>query len=308
MRESSRKAVRELEMLAGRFGEEGLTPTQCHALQEIHRRPGVTPAELADELCIDRSTASRTVQALVNKGQVHKGASEGDGRRKPVRVTGRGEHELESIHRAADQRVAAALASLSEDDRRLALEGMEIYARALERSRRAASIRLRPIVAADDPAMARIIRSVMTEFGAVGAGFSIEDEEVDAMSRAYDASRSFYLVALEGERVLGGAGIAPLAGAVPEVCELRKMYLLPQSRGLGVGRALLERCLEGALELGYRKCYLETLGHMGQAQRLYRSFGFRPLEEPLGETGHFSCDAWFEKELGPQPTEGSSRE
>jgi putative acetyltransferase len=51
---------------------------------------------------------------------------------------------------------------------------------------------LRPIAVADNPAVAQIIRTVMTEFGAVGKGYSIEDPEVDAMYEAYQDPRSAY--------------------------------------------------------------------------------------------------------------------
>ncbi|MGQ0553681.1 MAG: GNAT family N-acetyltransferase [Planctomycetota bacterium] len=162
--------------------------------------------------------------------------------------------------------------------------------------------RLRPIRPADDAQMAAIIRQVMTEFSACGQGFAIHDAEVTAMSAAYAAQRSAYFVWEVSElpaRVLGGAGIGPLAGAGPEVCELRKMYFLPEARGRGLGAALLARCLQAARELGYRRCYLETLTGMDQAQRLYERAGFQRLPGPCGATGHFGCDRWYALELAP---------
>jgi putative acetyltransferase len=53
------------------------------------------------------------------------------------------------------------------------------------------------------------------------------------------------------------------------------------------------RCLEAARRKGYARCCLETLASMTAANRLYRSFGFRPLPQPMGQTGHFSCDTWY---------------
>lgn len=156
-----------------------------------------------------------------------------------------------------------------------------------------AEIRIRPIRPSDDAGLAAIIRTVMSEFEAIGAGFSIEDPEVDSMSQAYAAEDSVYLVAEVGGRLVGGSGIGRLADADGEVCELRKMYLLPEARGLGVGKRLLEASLNAARERGYRTCYLETLGHMDRARRLYESFGFRPLDAPLGNTGHFGCNRWY---------------
>ncbi|MGZ3474610.1 MAG: GNAT family N-acetyltransferase, partial [Polyangiales bacterium] len=145
---------------------------------------------------------------------------------------------------------------------------------------------IRRIEPRDDAAVASIIRTVMPEFGAVGPGFAINDPEVDCMSATYSVEGSAYFVIDEGE-VLGGGGIALLSGSTDGTCELRKMYFLPETRGRGLGAAMLETCLGEAKRLGYRRCYLETLTGMDAAQKLYRKFGFEPLPGPLGCTGHF---------------------
>jgi putative acetyltransferase len=161
----------------------------------------------------------------------------------------------------------------------------------------AAAPLLRPITALDDAAMAHVIRTVMTSFGAVGPGFAINDPEVDAMSAAYDAPRCAYFVVEAGGEVVGGGGIAALAGGPFCVCELRKMYFLPQARGRGTGERLLQLCLRVARGFGYRACYLETLTGMDAAMRLYAKAGFRTLCGPLGSTGHGSCDRYYWLEL-----------
>ena len=107
--------------------------------------------------------------------------------------------------------------------------------------------------------MAQVIRTVMPEFGASGPGFAIYDPEVEHLSVAYSAPRAAFFVLVRDGQVLGGAGIAPLAGGDPDVCELRKMYFLGEARGQGQGRRLLQHCIEAARRLGYRRCYLETL-------------------------------------------------
>lgn len=163
------------------------------------------------------------------------------------------------------------------------------------------TLTLRPIGPADDSAMATIIRAVMTEFGASGAGFAINDPEVDWMSRAYADPQSAYLVVVdERGAVLGGGGIAPLAGGDPSTCELRKMYFAKGARGRGAGRALLVRLLDEARARGFTRCYLETLTGMDAAQHLYRQLGFTPLDAPRGCTGHHSCDRWFEMTLSAE--------
>ncbi len=156
---------------------------------------------------------------------------------------------------------------------------------------------LRPIESRDDPEIAAIIRSVMPEFGAGGDGFAIHDAEVGAMHAAYTRPRCAYFVFEIDGKVVGGGGVAPLEHGEPDVCELRKMYFLPESRGRGAGRAMIKRCLDAAREFGFKRCYLETLTGMDAAQALYRKQGFTPLCAPMGSTGHHGCDRWFIRTL-----------
>ena len=159
--------------------------------------------------------------------------------------------------------------------------------------------RIRPIRAGDDAAMAAIIRTVMPEFGACGSGFAINDPEVDWMSRAYARPRHAYYVLedADGGVVLGGAGIAPLEGGDEDTCELRKMYFLPQARGLGAGSAMMAQCLDAARAAGFRRCYLETLDGMDAAMRLYQRSGFTRIDGPLGATGHGGCNTFYLRAL-----------
>ena len=152
---------------------------------------------------------------------------------------------------------------------------------------------IRSIEFADDPAMAAIIRTVMPEFGAVGDGFAINDPEVDWMSRAYSEPDCAYVVVEHQGVVKGGGGVAPLAGGDGTICELRKMYFLPELRGLGAGNALMSMCLDAARSLGFRQCYLETLSGMKAAQKLYERNGFRRIGQPMGNTGHGGCNTFY---------------
>lgn len=155
------------------------------------------------------------------------------------------------------------------------------------------ALTLRPIAPGDDVAIAAIIRAVMPEFGAKGPGFAIDDPEVDFMSRAYSGPRAAYFVVEREGEVVGGGGVGPLAGAPDDVCELRKMYFLPEARRSGMGRALLARNIEAARSFGYRTMYLETLTGMDAARHLYEKLGFQRLTEPMGATGHHGCNRFY---------------
>jgi len=156
----------------------------------------------------------------------------------------------------------------------------------------------RPVQPADNPQVANIIRTVMTEYGAVGRGYSIEDPEVDNMFEAYDNERSrFWVLQTPDGRLIGCGGIAPLRGGNPDTCELKKMYFLPEARGHGLGRMLVTRLEEEARRCDFRFMYLETIASMQEANRLYQRLQFEPLPGPMGNTGHTSCGLFYGKRL-----------
>ena len=155
----------------------------------------------------------------------------------------------------------------------------------------------RPIRSADNEQVARLIRTVMTEFGCVGEGYSINDAEVDAMYEAFSQPRAAFFVIKQEGRILGCGGIAPLAGSDGLTCELKKMYFYPALRGSGYGRRMVEQCLGSARALGYRRCYLETVERMTSANFLYQKTGFEKQCGAQGNTGHCSCDSYYVLEL-----------
>ncbi len=158
-------------------------------------------------------------------------------------------------------------------------------------------IEIRPITAQDDPAVKAIILQVGREFGAIGEGFGPSDDEVNQMSVNYSpAKRSQYWVATLDGQVIGGGGIAPFNGSA-SVCELKKLFLLPQSRGLGAGRQLTQTCLNFAKQANFHHCYLDTLATMQRAIRLYEQAGFEHLSAPMAGTEHNGCDVWMLKAL-----------
>ena len=156
---------------------------------------------------------------------------------------------------------------------------------------------IRPVHDRDDEALARILRTVMHEVGVDCEGSSFQDAEIGAISSAYSGKRAAYFVVERAGVVLGGGGIGLLQGGDPEMCELRKMYLLAEARGLGLGRCLLDACLEAARRAGYTCCYLETTHEQARARELYEKSGFARLDAPLGNTGHSACNAYYARDL-----------
>lgn len=137
----------------------------------------------------------------------------------------------------------------------------------------------------------------MPEFGATGKGFAIHDGEVEDMYTAYNKPRCRYFVCDSDKVIVGGGGIAPLEGGDEFTCELKKMYFLPSARGQGLGQEVLSQCLLAAREMGFRYCYLETFNTMKDAMKLYQKNGFIKIPGPLGNTGHFACDTFYQLDL-----------
>lgn len=297
IRSAARQLVRELQLLDTRHCIEGFSFSECHLVTELAGKGQATATELAELLVLDKSTLSRLVQSLKRRGHLRVDQDPADRRRKLLSLTDKGRQGAGRIHRFASSQVASALSFLTHDEQAAVVAGLERYARALGFARLGQQYKLRPIRASDNPAVARIIRQVMTEFGAVGKGYSIEDPEVDDMTAAYAGKGSKFFVITRQRQVLGCGGVGPLADGDGSTCELRKMYFLPELRGTGQGSRLLQHCLQVAGDLGYRQCYLETLTSMSQARHLYRKHGFEPLDQPMGNTGHSGCNQWMIKTL-----------
>jgi putative acetyltransferase len=160
-------------------------------------------------------------------------------------------------------------------------------------------VTIRPIRQQDNAAIAAIIRGSLEEFGANKPGTVYYDATTDALYELFRQPGAAYFIAEQRGIVLGGGGIYPTNGLPPDTCELVKMYLQQQSRGLGLGKQLIETCLQAAAAAGYKRVYLETMPELKQALNTYARFGFRYLNGPLGNSGHHGCSLWMLKELTP---------
>ena len=158
-------------------------------------------------------------------------------------------------------------------------------------------VTIREVREEDNAALAKAIRQVLIDIGVPKVGTAYADPELDFMYQAYQTTRSAYFVIDEDGVVLGGAGIAPLAGEDPKICELQKMYFLAQGRGRGLGQQMIDHCLAYAKDQNFELCYLETLPYMKAAQKLYLKTGFSYIDGPMGSTGHTSCNVWLTKIL-----------
>lgn len=156
---------------------------------------------------------------------------------------------------------------------------------------------IRPIEQTDDAALGILIKTVLTEFKANKPGTAYFDESTNHLSTVFAHPKSAYWVIEEDEKIIGGGGIYPTEGLPDETCELVKLYLYPEARGKGLGKAIMDKCFEKALELGYKNIYLESMPELSQAVSMYEKMGFTRQCSALGNSGHFGCDIWMVKKL-----------
>jgi putative acetyltransferase len=156
---------------------------------------------------------------------------------------------------------------------------------------------IREIQQKDNESIAKVIRAIFHELDAPKVGTAYADPILDSLYEVYQAPRSVYYVVEKDGEVVGGCGVAPLENGVDSVCELQKMYFAPEIRGTGYAERIIKQCLEFAKNQDFELCYLETLSFMTAAQKLYARLGFEPIDGPMGNTEHSSCEVWMTKNI-----------
>lgn len=165
-------------------------------------------------------------------------------------------------------------------------------------NKRMEGIVIRPIEPTDNPFIANIIRTALTEFGANKPGTVFFDDSTDHLFELFTKEPlSAYFIAIKEGVIVGGAGIYPTDGLPSNTCELVKMYLSKEARGLGLGRKMIDHCLSVAKSKGFEQVYLETMPELNKAVAVYEQFGFSYLKGPMGNSGHNGCDIWMLKQV-----------
>ena len=159
------------------------------------------------------------------------------------------------------------------------------------------NVTIRNIEKSDNPFLSKIVKDTLAEFGANHPGTVYYDATTDILFELFQQEGAGYFVAEINGKIVGGGGIYPTDGLPSGICELVKMYLLPQARGTGLGKTLIEKSLAFAKETGYKQVYLESMPELKQALKVYAKFGFEYLNGPMGNSGHTGCSLWMLRSL-----------
>ena len=286
VRGSSRQLVRALGFMRHRLAGTDLPPSAVHALIEIDASPGITATELADRLLLDKSSVSRMLRQLTDTGAVVAQPGGLDGRSKALSLSDHGATIVAGIHAYARGQVARALGRLTDRQRRCVAEGLELYAAALSGSPRGAAGAAAVIECGYQPGLVARITDLHACYYARTAGFGQAFEAVVATGlaeftgrldrpgnrlwRATVDGRTIGSVAIDGEDLGPGTG------------HLRWFIVEQESRGQGVGGALLDAAVRFSDAQRFARTELWTFQGLDAARHLYEARGFVLVEERPG--------------------------
>ena len=162
------------------------------------------------------------------------------------------------------------------------------------------TFRLREATAEDAGAVRAIVDTVMGEYG-LSSDLEGNDADLRDFVAAYrERGGSFRVVTTTEGDVVGCGGLYPID---EREAEIRRMYLLPQARGLGIGRKLLEELIAFAKEQRFERVVLETASILKEAISLYRNRGFVPVAHRGAALR--KCDQAYALQLGRDASRGS---
>ncbi|MDQ2706048.1 MAG: helix-turn-helix domain-containing GNAT family N-acetyltransferase, partial [Pseudomonadota bacterium] len=239
-------------------------------------------ASLRERLGLDSGYASRLLKALEADGLVALEADDGDRRRRLVTLTDRGTVERAAYDSLSDGLAHALLDALGPSQRERLVRAMAD----VESLLKAASI----TIAAEPADSPDATRCVAAYYGELAARFEggFDPGSGGYAGKATQAGGAFLVARLEGNAI----GCGSLKALDASTGEIKRMWVAPDARGLGLARRLLETLEQEARQLGLTRIVLDTNRSLVEAQSLYRKAGYRETA-PYNDNSY--ADFWFEK-------------
>lgn len=291
IRSASRDLVRELGFMNRTIAGTDLPPSAVHAVVEIGTAVRLSARNLSEKLLLEKSTVSRLVKSLVDRGELREVRSEEDARVKYLHLTRQGEKTLAAITRFAERQVGTAVGPLNSDSRRDILSGLAAYSAALKASRmsgeNAAAGDRTTIAEGYAPGLVGRIVEMHASYYSRRAGFGAVFEALVAGGLADFAPRlgnprNAIWHARKDDRIVGGIAIDG-EGLGEGLGHLRWFIVDDGMRGAGVGKALIREAMAFCDRQGFRETHLWTFKGLDAARSLYESHGFALAEEYSGD-------------------------
>jgi DNA-binding MarR family transcriptional regulator/GNAT superfamily N-acetyltransferase len=287
VRSFNRTVSQRVGALDDRFLGRGRPLAASRLLWEIGP-DGAEVRALRARLDLDSAHVSRLLRSLEGEGLAVVEPDASDRRVRVARLTAAGRAERAVLDERSDEFARSMLAGLGDDDRDRLVDAM----RTVERLLVAARVEMRD---ADprEPDARQCLRAYVAELNAradrpfdpqASRQASAEPEELIAPAGAF-------VVAYLGSEPVGCGGVKHKPGAP---AELKRMWLAPSARGLGLGRRLLDELERRAREAGARTAHIETNASLTEAIALYRSAGYADVE-PFNDEPF--ADLWLAKRL-----------
>jgi DNA-binding MarR family transcriptional regulator/GNAT superfamily N-acetyltransferase len=286
IRAFNRTVTRRLGVLNEKYLGRDRPLAESRLLFEIGA-PGASVRDLRTRLGLDSGFLSRLLRALERKGlMTTMRRSADDGRVRFVRLTRAGTVELRRINTLADELAQSMLTTLTpEQGRRLVSAMSEV-----EKLLRASSVE----VTSEDPASPDAQQCLNRYFDELAARFrGGYDRDADQSTHVaeFTPPQGCLLVArLFGEPV----GCGAVRVVEPGLAEIKRIWVAPQARGLGLGRRLLGELERVAAGNKARRVRLDTNAALTEALQLYRSCGYREIQA-FNDSPY--AHHWFDKEL-----------
>jgi DNA-binding MarR family transcriptional regulator/GNAT superfamily N-acetyltransferase len=274
--------------------EEGLlaspfTLTQARILFELGTRQTTTAGELVEALGLDPGYLSRILRSFVQKRLVARARSLEDGRRAQLSLTAKGRKAFGDLDRRSSETTGDMVSPLSPARRKRLLGAMQTLQDILSEpgAARDAVITVRQHRIGDVGwAIEQHGRLYAEEFGWNGEFEALVATLFARFAANHDpAAERFWIAEIDGERV--GCVFVVRNEKDPHTAQLRCLLIDPRARGLGLGRRLVEECIQFAKSAGYARMVLWTNDVLAAARRIYEAAGFSLVEEsPHHSFGH----------------------
>lgn len=242
-------------------------------------------ASVRERLGLDSGYASRLLKALETDGLVVIEADDNDRRRRLITLTEKGLSERAAYDSLSNGLASSLLDVLGPSQRERLVRAMA----EVESLLKVASVSL-SIEPEDSPDAKRCVASYYAELAQRFEGGFDPGSGGYAGKPAKAAGGAFIVARLEGEAI----GCGSLKAFDASTGEIKRMWVAPEARGLGLARRMLEALEAEAQRLGMTRILLDTNRSLVEAQTMYRKSGYREIP-PYNDNSY--ADFWFEKTL-----------